>query len=154
MKSILFCVVTLMSLTIATLPLRAQTCALNKAAVLKAYQELNAKHSAANWEGKLQPTVPGGYIPYWLKGSGNINEGFNQYFASIPDGKFKVEGLSCAASVVTFDLICTGTFRSKFMDWEPTGKPFSYRCTLSLTFDNNGKVTDGWPFPDPALYLH
>jgi predicted ester cyclase len=151
MKNFLFSMVSLLILMLSTRDLHAQTPVRKKSRVQTAYRELNEKHFIENRNNSL-----GGYIPYWpgeYKLSSNPRTSIEQYFAAIPDATFRVEHINSEGNTVTVALTCTGTFKNNFMDWEATGRPFSYRSTQVLIFNNKGDVIDGQLLPDPALYL-
>lgn len=147
MKNMTFSFAALFILFVSVVRIEAQTPAKNKALVLKAYKEINDQDNNSS--------IHNGYIPYWPEGwfSGNPKTIFSHYFAAIPNAKFTVEQATAEGNTVTIHLHTTGTFKNKFMDWEATGKPFSYRSTQTLTFDSKGQITDGFLLPDPALFL-
>jgi predicted ester cyclase len=120
----------------------------NKAAYKRFYEEfLNKGKLAVVDEVVDRNVVSHAALPGQKPGAEGLKEAITLFRQAFPDLTAKAEDIIAEGDKVVGRFTVKGTHKGKFMDFEPTGNPFTYAEVVIVRF-KDGKIVEHWAVTD------
>ncbi|MBK8192826.1 MAG: ester cyclase [Lewinellaceae bacterium] len=130
----------------------AQSAEQNKAAMMKAYENLNNK-DFDGFSTLLADDFTEYAAPEPVKGKGPAMESLKGFMAAFPDMKMEVQKMVAEGNTVMVLISVSGTWKGDMMGMKATGKSFKMIDVDIVEFNDAGKATAHWSVQDQMVMM-